>query len=58
MKDGGYVCLDWFNERGNSAGGSGSDPIILLLPGVTGNPSTGHCKVLIRSLVPKWLHIK
>lgn len=43
MSDGGYVCLDWFNERGTSEEGvstednnSEDNPIVLMLPGVTG----------------------
>ena len=41
MSDGGYICLDWFNERGKVVGEDssdrGNDPIVLILPGVTGN---------------------
>lgn len=39
MRDGGHVCLDWFNERGTPPGfgARGSeDPIVLILPGITG----------------------
>ena len=40
MSDGGHVCLDWFNERGSmeerGSAGSEDDPIVLMLPGVTG----------------------
>lgn len=41
MKDGGHVCLDWFNE-GASCGEErrdNGDPIVLILPGVTGQYS-------------------
>ena len=41
MSDGGYICLDWFNESGRvvaeDSSDRGNDPIVLILPGSTGN---------------------
>ena len=41
MSDGGYICLDWFNERdrvvGEDSSDRGNNPIVLILPGITGN---------------------
>ena len=36
MKDGGHVCLDWYNVVDRE------QPTILFLPGITGKVSTSH----------------